>query len=338
MKKNQPDEAAKAVPAPAAYIRLMFRHFGTTDDLRRRLLAGTDIDAERLMRAGAEVTLFSYLTFSANLVDAIGEDWPLQCPAIWGTQTQGALEVAARSAPTIGEGIAVLARFGHVRGPHMALSLKRDKKATALTITPTAPIPDRVMRPMIATAYLSGKAMMDAVLEDDRAGIIYRFTGPPPKHADRLRAALGGRVEFNRPHGEIVIENALCDRPSPYADASLFATAVAELEQAASRIRTEDTLVLKIERLLKRRRTGRVTEEEAAEELRLSRRTLVRRLSASGTSFRTLLDAHLRSRAEHMLKDGRLSRDDMAEALGFEDPTSFSRACRRWFSRTKKRD
>ena len=25
------------------------------------------------------------------------------------------------------------------------------------------------------------------------------------------------------------------------------------------------------------------------------------------------------------------SRAEMAEALGFEDPTSFSRACRRWF-------
>jgi len=32
-----------------------------------------------------------------------------------------------------------------------------------------------------------------------------------------------------------------------------------------------------------------------------------------------------------MLAARKLSRDEMAEALGFEDPTSFSRACRRWF-------
>jgi AraC-like DNA-binding protein len=331
----RPLDAAKAVPAPASYMRLMFRHFGTSEDLRRRLLADTDVDAERLARPGAEVTLFSYLTFSANLVDVIGEDWPLQCPTIWGTQTQGALEVAARSAPTIGEGIAILARFGHVRGPHMTLRLKRDKKTTALAIAPDAPIPERVMRPMIETAYLSGKSMMNAVLDGDDAGITYRFVGPPPRHADRLRAALGGRVEFNCPNGEIVIDNALCDRPSPYADAGLYATAVAELEQAAGRIKTEDTLVLKIERLLKRRRTGRLGEEEAAEELGLSRRTLVRRLSDAGTSFRALLDANLKARAEQMLTAGKLTRADMADALGFEDPTSFSRACRRWFGRTK---
>jgi AraC-like DNA-binding protein len=331
MKTHQPDEAAKAVPAPAAYIRLMFRHFGTTDDLRRRLLAGTDIDVERLNRPGAEATLFSYLTFSTNLVDVIGEDWPLQCPSIWGTQTQGALEVAARSAPTIGEGIAILARFGHVRGPHITLRLKRDKKVTALAIVPAAPIPERVMRPMIETAYLSGKSMMQAVLDGEEGRITYRFAGSPPKHADRLRAALGGRVEFNRGQGEIVIDNALCDRPSPYADASLYASAVTDLEQAARRIKTEDTFVLKVEGLLKRRRTGRLSEDEAAEELGLSRRTLVRRLADSGTSFRGLLDANLKARARAMLDAGKLTRGEMAETLGFEDPTSFSRACRRWF-------
>ena len=331
MKTSQRADTAKSVPAPATYIRLMLRHFGTTEERRRRLLAGTDIDAERLQSAGAETTLFSYLTFSQNLLDVVGDDWPLQCLAIWGTPTQGALEVAARSAPTIGECMAILARFGHVRGPHLTLRVKRDKKNTALAISPAAPIPDHVMRPMVETAYLSGKFMVDGLLEDGHDTIVYRFAGPPPKHAERLRKVLGGRVEFNQKQGEIVIPNDLCDRASPYADAGLYATAVAELEQAAGRIKSEDTLILKIERLLKRRRTGRLTEDEAADELGLSRRTLVRRLSDSGTSFRKLLDANLKARAGEMRTAANLTREEMAEALGFEDPTSFSRACRRWF-------
>lgn len=323
--------AAKAVPAPATYIRMMLRHFGTTQDLRRRLLANTDIDYDRVQKPGAEVTLFSYLSFSQNLLEVFGDDWHLQCLPVWGAPTQGALEVASRSAPTIGECIAILARFGHVRGPHLTLRVKRDKKNTSLAISPAAPIPDRIMRPMVETAYLSGKSMVDGLLDDGHDTIVYRLAGPPPKHAERLREVLGGRVEFDCAQGEIVIPNVLCDRPSPYADAGLYASAVAELEQAATRIKTEDTLVLKVERLLKRRRTGRLTEDEAAEELGLSRRTLVRRLSDSGTSFRALLDANLKARAAEMRAAGKLTREDMSEALGFEDPTSFSRACRRWF-------
>jgi AraC-like DNA-binding protein len=74
-----------------------------------------------------------------------------------------------------------------------------------------------------------------------------------------------------------------------------------------------------------------LSEDVAARELGISRRTLVRRLSDSGTSFRALLDTDLKGRAEQMLAAGKMSRREMAEALGFEDPTSFSRACRRWF-------
>ncbi len=331
MKTRTQLDATKAIPAPAAYIRLMFRHFGTTQELRSRLLAGTDIDAERLAKPGAEVTLFSYLSFSENLSDIVGEDWPLQCLGVWGTPTQGALEVAARSAATIGDAVAILARFGHVRGPHLSLRFKRGKTTTTLTLADVSSSPERTARAMLETAFLSGKAMIIVLLDEGHDRIVYRFAWPAPRHADRLAAVLGGRVEFDRAQGEIVIPNDLCDRASPYADAGLYATAVAELEQAAGRIKTEDTLVLKVERLLKRRRTGRLTEDEAADELGLSRRTLVRRLADSGTSFRALLDANLKARAGQMLAARKLSRDDMAEALGFEDPTSFSRACRRWF-------
>ena len=61
MKPRTELDATKAIPAPAAYIRLMFRHFATTEAMRKRLLEGTDIDAERLAQPGAEMTLFSYL-------------------------------------------------------------------------------------------------------------------------------------------------------------------------------------------------------------------------------------------------------------------------------------
>jgi AraC-like DNA-binding protein len=78
-----------------------------------------------------------------------------------------------------------------------------------------------------------------------------------------------------------------------------------------------------------------MTEEQAAGELGLSRRTLVRRLAENQTTFRALLDADLKRRATGMLADAKLSRAQMAKQLGFADPTSFSRACRRWFAGTK---
>jgi AraC-like DNA-binding protein len=74
-----------------------------------------------------------------------------------------------------------------------------------------------------------------------------------------------------------------------------------------------------------------LSQEDAAKQLGISTRTLVRRLANNGTSYRALQDDHLKQRARKLLEQRKLSRDEAAAALGFDDPTSLSRACRRWF-------
>jgi len=329
-RKDSAREAAKSVPAPAGYFRLLLRQF-TTPALRAALFEGLDVDEETLSRPGAEVTLHSYFVLSSNLQRHIGEDWPLKALSVWGTATQGALDVAVRSAATVGEGLEILARYGHVRGPYLDLRLVRDRKHTTLTLSSTSPITEPVIRAMNTTAVLSAKSMLEPVLEDAKDKVVYRFSGRAPPYADRLREALGGIVVFEQRLDAIAVPNEVCAQASPYSDAALLATALAELDAGARRIKDEDRLPLRIQQMLKRRRRGRLSEEEVAGELGLSRRTLVRRLADSGTSYRAMLDANLRERARLMLDEGKRTRAEMAEVLGFADPTSFSRACRRWF-------
>ena len=330
-RKDSSHEAAKSVPAPAGYVRLLLRQFATTPALRASLLEGVDVDEETLNRPGAEATLHSLFVLSTNLQRHIGEDWPLKALSVWGTATQGALDVAVRSAATVGEGMEILARYGHVRGPYLDLRLVRDKRNTTLMLSSLSPIGEAVIRAMNTTAVLSARSMLEPVLEDAKDRVVYRFPGRAPQHADRLRAVLGGTVVFEQRQHAIVVPSDVCARASPYSDSTLLASALAELEAGARRIKDEDTLPLRIQQIIKRRRTGRLSEEEAARELGLSRRTLVRRLADCGTSYRAMLDANLRERARAMLDEGKRTRAEMAEALGFDDPTSFSRACRRWF-------
>jgi AraC-like DNA-binding protein len=73
------------------------------------------------------------------------------------------------------------------------------------------------------------------------------------------------------------------------------------------------------------------TLDRVAASLHLSGRTLQRRLSAEGSSFATLLDEARRERASVWLREGHLSRTEIAYLLGFSHPSSFSRAVRRWF-------
>ncbi len=331
MAKDSSRDVRKSVPAPAGYLRVLLRRFAPTSELRQKLLAGTDVDESRLNDPAAEVTLFTFVAFSDNLCRVVGETWPIDALPAWSTAMQGALEVAVRSAATVGEGVEILARYGHVRGPFLVIRSKRDRTKTRVTLACGVAMSEAAQRATVETAVLGAKAMLDQVLEGDASELEFHFPWKTPKYADRMRAALSGTVKFGQSDVAIVLPNALCDRPSPFADPTLLASAIAELEHSARRIQGEDMLTIRVERLLKRRRTGRLSEDEVAKELGMSRRTLVRRLSESGTSFRLLLDTNLKQRAQQFLADRKLSRAAMSEALGFEDPTSFSRACRRWF-------
>jgi AraC-like DNA-binding protein len=321
----------KSIPAPAGYVRFVLKRFGTTDELRAGLVAGTDIDEERLNRPGAEVTLFTFVTLSENLTRQVGESWPLDSLAAWGTAMQGALEAAVRSAPTVGDGLDVIARFGHVRAPFMRIGIKHDAAALRLVCQGAVEIEPATWRSLSLAAMLGVTSMLEPLLEGRMGEIEVRYPWPRPDYVSRVREAFATDVRFSQQEFCLSVPLALCAEISPFADPGLHAVALADLESAARRIHASNQLLLKLQSLMARQRNTRLSEDEAARELGLSRRTLVRRLSAGGTSFRQMLDAELKARARAMLDEGRLSRTQMAKALGFEDPTSFSRSCRRWF-------
>jgi AraC-like DNA-binding protein len=71
-----------------------------------------------------------------------------------------------------------------------------------------------------------------------------------------------------------------------------------------------------------------------ASELCMSERTLQRRLSAEGQTFRRVLDEMRRDVAQRSLAAGKRNVTELAYLLGFEDSNSFYRSFRRWTGTT----
>ena len=61
-----------------------------------------------------------------------------------------------------------------------------------------------------------------------------------------------------------------------------------------------------------------------------SSRSLRRRLSEQGTSFQQILDSVRREAASRLLKGGRGSIASIGYELGFDSPSHFNRAFKRW--------
>jgi AraC-like DNA-binding protein len=62
----------------------------------------------------------------------------------------------------------------------------------------------------------------------------------------------------------------------------------------------------------------------------MSLRSMQRKLKHSGTNFRALLDETRGRLAEQYCRDSTLSAMELAFLVGFSDPSSLSRAMRRW--------
>ena len=83
--------------------------------------------------------------------------------------------------------------------------------------------------------------------------------------------------------------------------------------------------------ILKKALTGqRPRLEDVARELRVSARTLQRRLLAEGITFQSAVEEARREMAQHYLLESSLELNETAYLLGYEDPNSFIRAFHQW--------
>lgn len=141
----------------------------------------------------------------------------------------------------------------------------------------------------------------------------------------------GCPAKFDSRQNTLVFARADLDRPFLTHNAELFAAVApqldAELEQARASKAIGDQVKGVVKRLLAGRRPAI---EDVAKELRVSSRTLQRRLAGDGATFQNLIQDARRELARHYLLHSSLELNETAYLLGYEDAHSFFRAFHGW--------
>lgn len=144
-----------------------------------------------------------------------------------------------------------------------------------------------------------------------------------------LAEHLGVEPRFEQPHSRIVIASASMDRPM-HALRDLLGNALErQAARALSLLPARDVLSDRVAPLLAGEDGVVRSLAEIATSLRMSPRTLQRRLSLEGTSFQELVDRE-RQRLAAELDELGVPLKEAAFRLGFQDPSALSRARRRW--------
>jgi AraC-like DNA-binding protein len=138
-------------------------------------------------------------------------------------------------------------------------------------------------------------------------------------------------IQFKAARNVLVFHKADVDADFATYNADLLAAVAPQLEAELKQQLAEKDLREQVKGTLKRLLAGqRPAVEHVARELRLSTRTLQRRLTEDGVTFQQLMEEARRELARHYLLHSSLELNETAYLLGYEDANSFFRAFHAW--------
>jgi AraC-like DNA-binding protein len=162
---------------------------------------------------------------------------------------------------------------------------------------------------------------------------------PPFPDEDLSRAIFRCEVGYGHTHAEVRWPRAFLDSPMTTGDPTLHALLTRELERALGLPAGEDRVLPRAEpdvvALVRRELRTALPQGDAelakvARALRVSPRSLQRRLGQRGTTFQALVDDARRALAEELLARRGATVTEAAFTTGFSDVAAFTRAFRRW--------
>ncbi|BFM15490.1 AraC family transcriptional regulator [Maricurvus nonylphenolicus] len=119
------------------------------------------------------------------------------------------------------------------------------------------------------------------------------------------------------------------DAPLMSSDPATHQLFVKACESISEQLQSSRSLGEAIKQLLDRYEGNYPSQEQIADMLHVSARTLHKRLAKEQLSFRQLLTDYRIGKAQQFLKEGQLTVADVAECLGYKDTSNFGRAFKR---------
>lgn len=184
---------------------------------------------------------------------------------------------------------------------------------------------------MLGLAVLQGRrAVGDELVPKE-----VRFAHSPPASIAELQRVFQAPVLFDCARNEVVFEATDLDKPQRHAEPRLQEVLERQLEGLMAQLPPDHSLVSRVKgHLVDHLLDGEPAVGTVAAKMRLSSRTLQRRLTDEGTSFAKLLADVRCEEARRHLQKSQTSINEVAFLLGFLEVSAFHRAFKRWTGQT----
>jgi AraC-like DNA-binding protein len=297
---------------------------------------GYDPESLRQLRAvdpASRIPMRTANELALDQVQKTGErDLGLKVASIVPLGGPGAVDYAMHTAATLRDATDVGGRYGRLFSDVFTMSVEARGSRAIIRVEHSEPVA-RVVSDFAMSVWFTNHAR--AALRD-APGVEVWFSHPrPEKTAEYERAFAPHALRFSAPCTGLSIQREYLDAPLPGADPALHLLlcehAAVLLTQLSSRLPVTGRVR---ELMMKELTHGSPTIVTIARDLRMSARTLSRRLEHEGTNFSELLDGLRLELALRYVGGHDIALGEVAFRLGFSHVEAFYRAFRRWTGQT----
>lgn len=293
-------------------------------------LRDTGLNARQLADPTEEILASQEERLIQNIVAVLGDEPAigLGAGASYSLPTFGMFGLAIMSAETPREMIEVSLRVQDLSATlaRARLTNTRDYGFMAFDVSDLAPSIQAFVIDHCLASIWPNVVELDGV---PRRAVV-ELTRSRPAASGAYREMFGFEPSFDQPLNRIGFPHDYLDRKRPQVDPE----ALRQCEEQCRALIERRRAVIGMSGLVRERlvRASQVwpSMENVASDLSMSTRTLGRRLTEEGTSFRAIEAAARRERAEVMLRQPAYTLEQVADALGYANCSAFVRAFKRW--------
>lgn len=180
--------------------------------------------------------------------------------------------------------------------------------------------------------FSASVVVLKAMTEKDIMPIGISFKHSPPKLLNSYEDTFKCPVLFNQSHNFMVYKTTDLETPTAKADKSINKFLVERVEEETKGIEVSPIkIVSDVEILLKDALpSGIPSIVQIGKQMGMSNRTLTRRLSENGITFRALIKQTQEKISKELLMNSSCTVSEIAFQTGFSEQSAFSRAFKRW--------
>lgn len=296
-----------------------------------RLLEGTGIRPAVLSNAEGRL---SYQQFSSLIRNALRETHEPALGVFFGQRlnpmTHGVLGQAVMTASTIQQALEIVVKYYKTRFSAITLDFSIEGSFAVIQLDEHINFGD--LKPFIVEMLFVSIIEGALVLFGPRLteGGMTHLSYPQPDYVEHYRPFFRDQVVFEQPLNQLRFSAQFLQLPMAMANPVARQLAERKCEEQLRELQGKESLVAQVRQMLESSEDRIPSMDEVAGILCVTPRTLRRQLQSFDTSYQDLLAEVLCQRAQQLLLTTDKTVEEIASLLGYQDPSNFGRAFRRW--------